>query len=122
VVAANNGDANDGAADGASGRIAYWAGGTTSAATLCPNVVTSLKAAPTDVATDVVGVRWGTLDTVARDLVTKNLDTGDPIAYTVFCVDLPTGASSILVAYSTPAQHGTHKAAVTQFLAGWVWR
>jgi len=122
VVAANNGDKNDGAADGASGRIAYWAGSTTRAATLCPNVATSLKAAPTDVATDVTGVRWGTLNTVAKDLVTKSLDNGDPVAYTVFCVDLPSGATSLLVAYTTPVEHSTHKAAVVPFLAGWVWR
>jgi len=121
-IAAKNGDANDGAAEGPSGGIAYWAGGTTRAATLCPNIVLTVQAAPTDVATDVTGVRWGALDTVAKDVVTKNKETGAPVAYTLYCADLPTGTTSVLLATSSPADQSTHKKVVAQFLATWTWR
>ena len=122
LVSANNGDSNDGAAEGASGRIAYWAGSPVPAATLCSNAIASISAAPTDVATEVVGVRWGGLAAVAKSVVTKSLDTGDPTAYTVYCVDLPSGATSLLMAWSTPAKLNVHRAVVEPFLAGWVWR
>ena len=121
-ITAKNGDQNDGAAEGPAGGISYWAGGTTRAATLCPSIVTTLQAAPTDVATDVTGVLWGSLNTVAKDVVTKNAETGAPIAYTLYCVDLPTGATSVLLAYSSPADQSTQKKVVAQFLATWAWR
>jgi hypothetical protein len=121
-VNSSNGNGNDGAAVGESGEIAYWAGSLIGAATLCPNVVASISAAPSDVSTDVAGVTWGSLRTVAKSVVTKSLDTGEPVAYTVYCVDLPTGATSLMMASSTPAKLAAHRAVVEPFLAGWVWR
>jgi hypothetical protein len=122
VVSADNGNSNDGSAEGATGQIAYWAGSQVPAASLCPNVIASVVAAPTDVSTDVTGVRWGGLVTVAKSVVTKSLDTGEPVAYTVYCVNLPTGATSLLTSWSTPAQLSAHRAVVEPFLAGWAWR
>jgi hypothetical protein len=122
VIAADNGDNQDGSAEGPSGGIIYWAGGTTRAATLCPTIVLTVQAAPTDVATDVTGVRWGALDAVAKDVVTKNKETGAPVAYTLYCADLPTGTTSVLLATSSPADQSTHKKVVAQFLATWTWR
>ena len=127
LVDSSNGGDNDGAADGPPGRIYYYAGGTSPAATLCANILTTLRAAPTDPVTDVTDVRWGTLATVAKDLTTTNKDasgktTGEPVAFTVYCVDLPTGASALLIAVSTPADHENNKAAVAGFLSSWVWR
>lgn len=126
AVDPSNGGDNDGAAAGPPGRIYYYAGGTSPAATLCTTILSTLRAAPTDVANDVTGVRWGALATVAKDLTTKNKDasgqvTAEPVAFTVYCVDLPTGASALLVAVSTPADHENNKAAVAGFLSSWVW-
>ena len=127
MVSETNGKNNDGEAVGPPGRIYYYAGGTLPAATICSNIVTTLRAAPSDPVTDVTGVRWGALNAVAKDIVTKNKDdagtvTNEPIVYDVYCVDLPTGASSLLLSASTPAEHAATKAAAEQFLAAWTWR
>jgi hypothetical protein len=121
VVSAGNGDSNDGAAEGATGRMVYWAGSPVPAATLCPNAIASVVAAPSDVTTPVTGVQWGGLATVATSVVTKDTDTGDPVAYIAYCVHLPSGATSLLMAWSVPADFSTHRAVVEQFLSRWVW-
>jgi len=127
MVSETNGNDNDGEAVGPPGRMYYFAGGTLRAATICANIITTLLAVPNDPVTDVTDVRWGALNTVAKDVVTKVKDdagtvTTEPIAYDVYCVDLPTGASSLLLSASTTAQHAATKAAAEQFLAAWTWR
>jgi len=121
AVASGNGTTNDGEAVSTLGRFYYFEGGTDPATAVCPRVADSVRAKDSDVAAPQDPTPWGTVPAVTYSLVTADKDSGAPVAYTLYCVDIPSGGSATMVAVSAVARQEATRTAAEAFLESWVW-